>query len=335
MKRILSIDGGGIRGLVPALVLQELERRIADAAGTAVPLHFCFDLIAGTSTGGIIAAGLTAPHATNAGEAACSATDLVSLYQDDGAQIFPHSIFKKIGHLFRCKYDAGPLEGFLRQRLGDASTADAITNVLIPAYDMVGRSAVFMAGGPDYTKGKERAFLFRDAARATSAAPTYFEPAHIPIQGTSQFLTLVDGGVFANDPAMAALVEAIKFGWKIDEIEILSIGTGSQNRPYSYYEARHWSRLDWIDPRKGGPILSILMQGASSTTAYELGQMLNRPGGASPYTRINSDLSGNDELDDASPGNLEMLQSLARAWIDDHNADLSGWARRFADDHRP
>jgi patatin-like phospholipase/acyl hydrolase len=325
-KRILTIDGGGIRGLVPALVLLELEDRIAKAGGKRKPLHSCFDLIAGTSTGGIIAAGLTAPTAGNAGVAACSAVDLVKLYEDDGSKIFPQSLFSKIGRTLLSKYDAAPLEGFLKDRLGVATTRNALTNIVIPAYDIVGRRAVFMAGGPLYKSG-ELDILFWEAARATSAAPTFFEPARVQIQGTSQYLSLIDGGVFANDPSMAALVEGIKFGWGLNDIEMLSIGTGSQNRPYSYFEVRNWSRLDWIDPRKGAPILSILMQGASSTTGYEVARMLNLPGQAVRYTRIDGDLSANDEMDDASEKNIESLQSLARAWIQKNDSELDRWAQ--------
>lgn len=328
-KRILCIDGGGIRGLVPAIILRELEKRIAMAAGKPKPLHQCFDLIAGTSTGGIIAAGLTAPHPEDASRAACSPADLVALYNDDGGAIFPHSIFQKIRSILRSKYEAAPLEGFLEAKLGDARTDQALTNVVMPAYDITGRRAVFLAGGPAYREKSpnEPVYLMRECARATSAAPTYFEPARIGIVGGGS-LSLVDGGVFANDPSMAALVEGIKFGWDIDDIEMLSIGTGSQNRPYSYFKVRNWSRFDWINPADGAPILSILMQGASSTTSYQLNRMLNANG--TRYTRIGGILTGNDEMDDASPANLDALQALAEGWLSQYDDALQGWATRLA-----
>ncbi len=328
-KRILCIDGGGIRGLVPALVLRELESRISDIHGATKPLHMCFDMIGGTSTGGIIAAGLTAPHPDGSGKAACTPQDLVDLYNDDGLQIFPQGIFLKLRRLLRSKYDATPLEGFLKQRLGDATTNQALTNVVMPAYDITGRRAVFMAGGPAYGRD-EPFYLMRDSARATSAAPTYFEPARIQVGGKPDYLSLVDGGVFANDPGMCALVEAIKFGWPLDTIEMLSIGTGSQNRPYSYFKVRNWSQADWVNPLDGAPILSILMQGASSTTSYQLGYMLNLKEQQRRYDRIAGPLTGNDEMDDASEANLDALHALAQTWISSFDDTLNTWARKLA-----
>ncbi len=328
-KRILSIDGGGIRGLVPALILQELEKHIRKS-GSNKQLYECFDIIAGTSTGGIIAAGLTAPSAPGSKLAACTASDLVDLYKNDGAAIFPHTIFTKLRSLVRCRYDAAPLERFLSDKLGDRRTNEALTNVVMPAYDIVGRQAVFMTGGHSYPKD-EKSYLFREAARATSAAPTYFEPARVAIDSSDLYLTLIDGGVFANDPTMAAVVEALKFGWVLDEIEILSIGTGSQNRGYSYFEARSWSLFDWIDPQKGSPILSILMQGASSTTSYEAKTVFNKDPKSPKYFRIDGDLSaGNDEMDDATPANLEALEALARSWIRTFDDQLARWATALA-----
>jgi patatin-like phospholipase/acyl hydrolase len=330
-KRILCIDGGGIRGLVPAIILRELETRIERIHGEAKPLYQCFDMIAGTSTGGIIAAGLTAPHPSQPG-AACSAQDLIDLYNNDGQKIFPQSIFDKLRRVLRSKYDAAPLEGFLEQILGDATTEKALTNLVMPTYDITGRRAVFMAGGPTYKQQApdEPWYLMRESARATSAAPTYFEPARIGIGGTTGTLSLVDGGVFANDPGMCALVEAIKFGWPLDQIEMLSIGTGSQNRPYSYFKVRNWSRLDWVNPIEGAPILSILMQGASSTTSYQLGYMLNLKGEPKRYDRIAGVLTGNDEMDDASPANLDALHALAETWISTYDDELTNWAQKLS-----
>ncbi|WP_206243394.1 patatin-like phospholipase family protein [Novosphingobium terrae] len=333
VKRILCIDGGGIRGLIPAMILAELETRIATVAGNPKPLHACFDMIAGTSTGGIIAAGLTASSGpVHAPQAACTAQALVDLYVNQGETIFPQDIFQKVHLLTGAKYDAGPLEGLLLKALGEATTGTALTNVVMPAYDIYNRQAVFLAGGPAYAvrNPAEAVYYMRDCARATSAAPTYFEPAHTPVVGTQNYLSLIDGGVFANDPAMCALIEGMKLGWTIDQIEMLSIGTGSQNRHYPYYEARHWNVIDWISPAKGSPILSILMQGASSTTAYQLKHMLNGGEDAGRYTRIDGDIEhANDEMDDASPDNIEMLKNLATGWIKTNSGDIDAWSEKL------
>ena len=97
--RILSIDGGGIRGLIPALILEELEKRLR-AKGKTEPLHSYFDLIAGTSTGGIIAAGLTAPHPHDVSRPAATPADLVALYRDHGGEIFRNDVFTRMRRFF-------------------------------------------------------------------------------------------------------------------------------------------------------------------------------------------------------------------------------------------
>lgn len=343
-RRILAVDGGGIRGLVPAMVLDDLARRIAlrrdDAGQPAKPLWRCFDMIAGTSTGGIIACGLVAPASDDSGESACTPSDLVSLYRERGREIFPRQSFSGIRQLIEARYDPRPLEGILKDHLGGATTAQALTNLVVPGYDIVSRQAVFMAGGPDYPR--EQRYLLREVARATSAAPTYFPPARVHVlDNVAPPLTLVDGGVFANDPGLSAVVEALKLGWAMADLEVLSVGTGSQNRSFSYFDAKDWGALDWVSPGKGSPILSILMQGASSTIAYQLRRLLANEHGDDPrapgqgavrerYTRIDGILSANDEMDDASEENLEMLAGLARTWIGRCDAALDDWADRLA-----
>jgi len=222
--RVLSIDGGGIRGLVPALVLEELERRLK-AKGKTKPLHAYFDLVAGTSTGGILAAGLTAPHPQDMGRPAATPAELVALYRDQGGDIFDRSFFRSVRKAFANifsgnlsgiveeKYSHGPLEEKLRRTLGSRRISDALTSVLITAYDIGERTTVVMKKRPLRPgESPHDDFLFWQVARATSAAPTYFEPARVPNLTTGKSMTLVDGGVYANNPSVCAFVEALKMG---------------------------------------------------------------------------------------------------------------------------
>lgn len=279
-KYILSIDGGGIRGLMPALILQMLEskiaKRCAELGTKAKPLHQYFDLIGGTSTGGIIAAGLGVPGAT-AGQAACTPTELVGIYADHGRDIFPERSLKAIRGLFGPVYSPAPLERILRDRLGETRLSAALTNVVLCAYDTGKRRARFMAGGPGFrVKRDEPDYRARDAARGTSAAPTYFPPAHIEeLAPEPAKRTLIDGGVFANDPSLATYIEALKLGWRGARNEMLSLGTGSQNRPYGYHLIENWGAIKWLLYGGDHPLISILMQGASSTTAYQMDNLLN------------------------------------------------------------
>src|SRR5919198_1933113 len=174
--KVLAIDGGGIRGLIPALVLAEIEsrtgRRIADMV----------DLLAGTSTGGIIACGLAKPTPMPASE-------IARIYEEEGPEIFSRSLLKRItsveGFLDE-RYSSDGLVASLQQHLGDTHMTEATVPLLLTAYDTTGRAIRFLR-----SEGEGSDLTMAVAAQATSAAPTYFEP--VPVGDE----TLVDGGVFA------------------------------------------------------------------------------------------------------------------------------------------
>jgi len=319
---VLSIDGGGIRGVIPACLLMELEKRLAKR-NKKKPLHRYFDLIAGSSTGGIIAAGLAAPRPGAPAEPAATPKDLLSLYQDRGRTIFTRDVFRRLreaiadpASLWQEKYDATVLEAELQRQLGTATIHQALTNLVLTAYDIENRRAVFMTNCRAATGKVPDDYWFWQAARATSAAPTYFEPARVTNRTQNRIETLIDGGVFSNDPAMAAFVEALKMGYEARNITVVSLGTGYQNRPFEFREVRNWGPLSWISPTKGAPIISIFMQGQASTASYQAAALLN--GGSSDYKawryfRFDHQLEiGNDDLDDASDSNIFNLKEVAR-----------------------
>lgn len=333
-KFILSIDGGGIRGLIPATVLCALEARLK-AKGKQLPLHRYFNLIAGTSTGAILAAGLTCPKSGRKKDPVANAKQLVDLYKEQGGEIFDTSFFRKLSNgygLLGEQYDAKPLEAILVKLLGeDTLISAALTYVLIPAYDIHERQAVFMSN----TDAKHASIRFWQAARGSSAAPTYFEPALVEdlrdkVDGVFKSMPLIDGGVFANDPALAAYVEGRKLGWNEDEIVILSLGTGQASRKIPYNQAKDWGAAGWISPTHDTPLISVLMQGQASTASYQVNQLLNgdlavfRDGATTfkpadrakvRYFRIDgpltsADIGPSDALDDATEGNLDKLATF-------------------------
>ena len=163
-----------------------------------------------------------------------------------------------------------------------------------------------------------------------------FEPARVKRRITlpgggirEENQTLIDGGVFANDPAMAAFTEATKQGIAPDDICMVSIGTGYQNRPYTFADAKNWGPLSWISPSRGSPIISILMQGQASSTSYQLDKLLNAKS-KWRYFRFDAELSvGNDELDDASASNILALKTVARQIIEENEAMLDEIAERL------
>lgn len=352
-RYILSIDGGGIRGIIPAVVLTQLEAALTKK-GKTKPLYSYFDMIAGTSTGAIIAAGLTCPHPDGSkSKPAANAQQLTDLYVQHGPEIFKQTLLSNLRSGFGLgeeRYDASPLENILRTMLGEKSTLDkALTKVLMTGYDIQNRCAVFMTNADD----DNAHFRFWEAARGSSAAPTYFEPALVDIVETPaktdvKTVALVDGGTFANDPALAAYIEGRKIDkWENDDIVILSIGTGSQNRPIPYQQAKNWGAWGWIDPSNDTPLISVLMQGQASTTSYQLNKLLNPKGtpfedGATianggnrkslKYFRINAPLSGaSDGLDDVHPANITALQQFGKQLAKNFNIALDEIAERLED----
>lgn len=257
--RILSIDGGGIRGLVPLVLMERLLEEAPywlDAA----------DLFAGTSTGGIIALGLAAGLGVG---------ELRKLYEEQGRRIFDDSLFDNIrdlGSLARSQYDNRNLERELTRIFGETRLGDLKKRVLVPAFDLDNCAA-------DTAKRRWAPKFFHNfpgkdsdgdlpcwkVAMYTSAAPTYF-PA---MDG------FIDGGVFANNPAMAALAQTrdsrfFKRPRPISEIRLLSLGTG---QPLMRVEG---SRLDWGIAKWARPLVNIMMDAVSGVADYQCAQILGR-----------------------------------------------------------
>ena len=223
--RILSIDGGGIRGLFPAALLAGLERRYL--SGSSINAYF--DLIAGTSTGGIIALGLGAR---------LPAAQLLELYSERGRDIFPpvgpigHQARKVLG-LVRYRYERRALKRALADTFGDTRLAESNVRLCVPSADgRHGELYVFKTPHhPDFRlDGRE---LMSKIGAATSAAPTYFRPLE---DGGFSF---VDGGLWANNPVMVGLVDALScFAVPRHRVRILSIGCGSV--PYTIGRWQKW-----------------------------------------------------------------------------------------------
>lgn len=313
MIRILSIDGGGIRGIIPAVLLAEIEKR------TARPAAKLFDLIAGTSTGGILALGLTVPKTPRA--PLYAAESLVAMYEQQGCRIFSRSLSRK---LFACdnltwkKYSSDGIEDVLEYYFADARLSHAVTDVLIPSYEIERRFPFFFRS----TKARARRdydFRARDVARATSAAPSYFEPMKLLTGTVEHHYTLIDGGVFANNPAACALVEARTTYPEAGAYLIVSLGTGTLMRNLPLGIAKYWGAARWAKP-----LLDIVFDGVSSTVDYQLRQLVpESPAQSKLYYRFQVELNGhNHELDNASPNNITALKGLAYELIERNSDEI-------------
>jgi hypothetical protein len=331
MFRILTIDGGGIRGIIPALVLAEIERR------TGKRICELFDLIAGTSTGGILALGLTKPKPDGARAPQYTARDMAKLYENEGHRIFSSSLLHRIfslGGTLDTKYSSGPIEDVLADYFGDAMLSEALTRVLIPSYEIELRSAFFFkshkATGETLAADEKREdydFLMRDVARATSAAPTYFEPELIDRERNA--FALIDGGTYANNPTMCAVAEAIcstKFNKRLENVFVVSLGTGEQTRPLNYQSVKNWGLLSWAQP-----ILSVVFHGVSDTVNYQTNLILNVAGKPKHHYRLQTKLEGDIfKLDDTRPGTIRALKGLANDLIEKHDRDIDDICRTLA-----
>lgn len=309
---ILSIDGGGIRGIIPAMVLEEIERR------TGRPICDLFRLIAGTSTGGLLALGLSLDDGSKRPK--YSAAAMVGVYRDDGETIFHQTILREVvSPLVGPKYSAGGIERVLQGRFGAARLKDALGDVLIPSYDIEkGRAEVFKSRSA--RENPERDFPMWRIARATSAAPTFFPPEKLVPEDKSQpYYALVDGGVYANNPTLVAFAEAREKLLGPDERTlVVSLGTGELTSPIPYDEACEWGSLEWV-----APIINVLFSQQSASVDAAMRHLCRTLNAPKLYYRIQGALDQSDDaLDNASAANIQALQNVALNIIADNRAAI-------------
>jgi patatin-like phospholipase/acyl hydrolase len=299
--RILSIDGGGVRGLVPALVLAELERR----AGR--PVADLFDLVAGTSTGAIIALGLTRPGDGDGPR--WRATDLDDFYDTGSPRIFgrtPWRVVRTVDGFLAPKYDAGPLEDLLRETLGETMLGEALCDVLITTYDTRARQPYFFKSA-DVRAGTADDHPMWRVARASASPPTYFAPMRV---GTRW---LIDGGVYANSPAMCAYAEVRRHHPGAD-VAVVSVGTGELSTDFATARVRRGGALMWARP-----LLDIVLDGQENVTDYHLSHVLP----ADRYHRFQAKLDARSErIDDGGRRNLLALRACAARLIEERSDEL-------------
>jgi patatin-like phospholipase/acyl hydrolase len=343
--RVLSIDGGGIRGLIAARVIARLEELLSAEAGEERRMTDCFHMFAGTSTGGLIALGLTVPDPAAPGRPRLSGADLVELYETEGPRIFSDTLHKlfSLGGWSGPKHSQARLARALRERFGEARLRDALRELIVTSYDMT-------EPGPHFFKrwrareSDDRDAPMVDVGLATAAAPTYF-PSH-GLAGRA----LVDGGLFAANPSVAAVVEALKRrdeeprDLSAGELFLVSLGTGQHETGHRQAEVRGWGRIGWIWPRRQDPaLIAAFLDGQSDAADHWVEILLNHaPGravaeppslGIGPrYFRFQTRLSASTPLDDARPRALAQLNDAADRLIDEQDERLREVARRLARD---
>ena len=282
-----------MKGLMPALFLAELERR----AGR--PVHELFDLVAGTSVGGIIGASLCAGK---------GAEETCGFFTEDGPRIFHHTAFTEL-HVFEApRYRAEPLEAALQGRLGETTMAGARTRLLVVAMDLVGDPAPFFFKSYG---GETSSYPMWQACRATSAAQTYF-PAY-RYGGHCWW----DGGIVANSPAMCAYADAVKLWGDEEDYRMLSLGCGQKLELLDY---EHLAEAGLL--KVGAATLKLVLEGPSDAVDYQCRQVMGNG-----YYRVQPRLGRAVRLDDASPEAIGALRESAHACILEAGAILDAFAR--------
>lgn len=314
LHRILAIDGGGIRGIIPAILLAEIERRSGQS------IHTLFDLIAGSSTGAILAMGLVVPD--EQGNPRFTAEELARLYEVEGPVIFSRSMWRAVqglNNIATVKYPSYGIDSVLDQCFGDMDLSQAIGNVLITSYEIQRRQPWFFRS----RKARDSAhcdWKMRDVVRSSTAAPTYFEPAQVfHPDADDDYFALIDGAMQANNPALCAYVEARDKNPQQDDFLLLSLGTGDATEPIDFEEARSWGLAGWSQH-----IMDIVFDAMSSTVDYQLRRLLPAcKDGVQHYYRFQTRLDGAaNELDAIAPKNMARLKELAYDLVERNDAKL-------------
>jgi predicted acylesterase/phospholipase RssA len=287
-------------------------------------------MIAGTSTGGILTCVyLLADPKT--GRPQFTAKQAVDLYLNHGDDIFTVPLFKKVsslGGLTDEKYPAATLEKTLSLYFGDAKLSQLLKPCVITSYDIAEREVVIFNSSDNLDGTRlDKDFLLRDVARATSAAPTYFEPANIHALDHS-VLPLIDGGVFANNPSLCAYAEfaAARPGSGVGDVALLALGTGGKEKHFAYSEAKDWGAVEWVRP-----VIDITLSAVAEAVDYQLRQLFQAAAAPAQYLRINPELGPNTspEMDDASLANMRRLKADGDRAYATHREELERFARTF------
>ncbi|MGV3704464.1 MAG: patatin-like phospholipase family protein [Arcticibacter sp.] len=309
MKKILSIDGGGIRGVIAGQIVVAIEKELQRKSGNReARVAQYFDFFSGTSTGGILTCLYLCPDLEIPSKPRFSAEQAVELYVRYGGEIFDRSLVQRVvsaDGILDEKFSKTALEQYLNEYFGDLKLSKLLKPCIVTAYDVQRRRTHFFAQHDYARKGDSADFLVKDVCRATSAAPTYFEATLVKsLSGVSY--PLIDGGVFANNPAQCAYSEIrnAEGSPTARNMFLVSIGTGSENKPYDYDKVKNYGAVGWIKP-----VIDIMMSAAAETTHYHLTKMFSAMGNGANYVRIQPSNIGRAhyEMDDASPENIQNL----------------------------
>jgi patatin-like phospholipase/acyl hydrolase len=324
--RILSIDGGGIRGIIPLKILDYIEKK------TEKPIHQLFNVIGGTSTGGIIALGLNASNPAERTGKVYTVEQLMKFYTEDANQLFSYR-WESLGGWLLSSYRARNIEDYLQHKFGDTTLLSQLPTakdcvVIVYSYDVAHNEPFEFTNNPQ--QGNDG--LVWQAARATSAAPTFFPAFKFkdPNENEEKLRVLIDGGVFINNPALNLLLEARKKYPQIKQQNqlLVSIGTGDFN---PYKEHFKWSgKLGWA-----GSIFGVTSMATSSETDGQLTELLEYFDARVPwkekelkewtekrYYRFQKQFEKDVPMDGISEKQIKHLEQLGDKLVEEQQEEL-------------
>jgi patatin-like phospholipase/acyl hydrolase len=302
--RILCLDGGGIRGIITAIWLRELETILGG------PARDSFDLIAGTSTGSILACAVAMGKRPD---------EIINLYETRGQTIFPglggrlwsglrRTFTEGVSHP---KYDGVGLDNELRAAFGAPTFGSLPKKTMVVCYDTFNREArIFKSWRSDHDYVNCPVW---EIVRSSCSAPTYFPAFDLRINGVSH--SMIDGGVAANNPTACAIAEGVRLNdtaaaadrIPLEKFVVLSLGTGALTRPIPLASAQEWGAVEWSIP-----VIDVLFDGSADVTDYIAAQLLETRN----YHRLQTQLTdAYDDMDNASPANINALKAVAQAYL--------------------
>lgn len=320
---ILSLDGGGIRGIMTTHILSWIEKRFQEIADNpSARLIDFFDFFVGTSTGGLMIACYLMPD-QDGEKPFFSAQDVESLYLSTGDEIFSLSLWQKIirGHgMTSAKYPAESIEKVLNKHFGDMQLNQLLKPCLITAYDLASNKKLLFRQHRAKKQDQEN-FYLRDVCRAATSAPTYFPPAAIQSLGKRKHLC-VDGGVYAHNPSLFGYAELRRLDQEVGarNMRLLSLGTGDYLEEFKEKEVAGWGKLEWYKP-----LVDLMAKNHVSNTDYQMRMVFREH--KNHYLRLNPSLATKEvnSLDLATKENIQDLTETADKYIKDNEGELSAF----------
>lgn len=313
--RVLSLDGGGVRGIIPARILFEIERR------TNKPISELFDLIVGNSTGGIIALGLTTPDINNRPK--YTAEEVLNFYMKNANRIFKKSFWRNVKSgwgLWGAKYDRTDLDHILEDLFGNTQLSETLKPVLVISYLI--NSTEIHIWTSRVARENKRDYLLKDIAGATSAAPTYFAPKKM-IDSRGKITFEIDGGIYANNPSTIAITEIYRSFPDItrESILIVSIGTGQIKFDKEFEKLENLGVIGWIITSN---LIDVMMNASNDLFEWQTSILNN----LSKRIQVEiPDRLGN--MDNASAENLNGLLETSEKYIDNNTKMLDELCKRL------